>query len=166
MPVGNGNNVKGNIVKKRARKKKATQAELDPDCDQYAKVISPEGGKHLRVMPLGSYDKKTVAVDIPGRFHKKVWFNKDDIIVITHASKDTSGRQKFEVKGRVGDGEVARIRTKFDRMDGDGTNALIFGDVDNLSDDEDDNKKIPMQPIRKFKLEDIDEKEEINIDEI
>lgn len=131
MSHGNGNKFKGNNEKKAARGRKNQFADFNQGNDQYAKIISIEGGRHLKVVPLDSIDNQPMMVLMKGVHHKKVWFKKDEIIVISDG----------EVKGRVNENEMRKIRTRFDIKDNDKDNSLIFGGDDMSDDDDDDDNK-------------------------
>lgn len=156
---GNGNKFKGNKAKKGGRGRKNVYAEFDSKTDQYARVYSIEGGKHLKVIPLNSADNKPIVALIRGIHHKKVWFKKDDLVVITGDSS------LMEVVGRVNEGDVSKIRTKFDKLDGGKTDA-IFIDENDFSDQETEDNKIIPQPNRPFDLTELKEEEEFDFDKI
>jgi translation initiation factor IF-1 len=139
MPVGNGNKFKGNKVKKSARGRKSGQANFDAATDQYACVVNIEGGKHVNVLLLDSVDKKSTPALIPGKFHRKVWFKKDDLVVVM------GNGNLMEIKGMVSDSEIPRIRSKFDKLHGNNDRSLIFGnddDNDDGSDEEETGHKV------------------------
>lgn len=159
---GNGNKFKGNKAKKGGRGRKNVYAEFDSKTDQYARVHSIEGGKHLKVIPLNSVDNKPIVALIRGIHHKRVWFKKDDMVVITGDST------LMEVVGKVNEGDISKVRTKFEKMEG-GSTDLIFIDENEFSDEElnEDNKIIP-QPNRPFDLSELDKEnsEELDFDNI
>jgi len=136
---GNGNRFKGNQQKKTGRAKKNAIADFDKDNDMYVRVVSIEGGKHLSVLPLDSSDKKTIMAVIPGKFHKKVWFRKEDILIVTKSGNIC------EVKGKIDEGSLSKIKSQFEKMDsGNNSDSMVFGnDNDDSDDDEkkDDNTK-------------------------
>jgi hypothetical protein len=145
MSSANGNKFKGNKQKKEERGGKRF-ANFDTRLDQYARIVNIDGGRHMTVLPLDSIDKKTISVIIPGRFHKRVWFKKDEIIIIANG----------EVRGKVTENEMNRIRAKFDKLEGDQNNSLIFGDDVEDSDQDDEQLKekiaIPLQPKKDYDL--------------
>ena len=128
---GNGNKFKGNKAKKGARGRKNVYADFDPNVDQYAKIISIEGGKHMNVLPLDSADGTTVHATIRGIHHKKVWFKKDDYVVITYNGNIA------EVMGKVNENDINRVRGQFDNTGDNKKDNIIFCD-DEASDDTDE----------------------------
>ena len=148
MPTVNGNKFKGNKVKKGARGRKSVQGECDPTTDQYARVVCMEGGNHMQVLSLNSPNKQTIRAKIKGIHHKKVWFKKDDYIVIT-----VDGNVA-EVQCKVLDTEIKRVRNEFEKMEGVRGDA-IFDVNDFVSDDEDEEKDNIAQPNRDFNIDDI-----------
>jgi len=158
---GNGNKFKGNKAKKGGRGRKNVYAEFDPKTDQYARVYSIEGGKHLKVVPLNNTESKPIVALIRGIHHKRVWFKKDDIVVITGDSN------LMEVVGKVNEGDVTKVRTKFDKLEGG--RDTIFIDENEFSDEEEDKKPVSIlpQPNRPFDLIDQkDESEEFDFDDL
>ncbi len=155
---GNGNKFKGNKAKKGGRGRKNVYAEFDSKTDQYAKVHSIEGGKHLKVIPLNSIDNKPIVALIRGIHHKRVWFKKDDLVVITGTAT------LMEVVGKVNEGDASKVRTKFDKLDG-GKTDNIFIDENEFSDEElnDENKIIP-QPNRPFDLSELNKADDEEFD--
>ena len=145
MLHGNGNKFKGTRGKKG---RVNAYADYDPQTDQYARIASIEGGKHMTVLPLNGAARLPAL--IRGIHHKKVWFKKDDIVVITV----TSGM--CEVKGKAQEQELGRVRMQFDKKSHD----PVFGDTGDLSgsDDEKDNTgdMVPVQPNRRLEPSDDD----------
>ncbi len=127
---GNGNKFKGNNAKKGAHGRKEVYAEFNPLTDQYARVVSIEGGKHINLMPLDSTDNKPITALIRGIHHKKVWFKKDDLVVITGIGN------LVEIVGKVNDSDIKKIRSKFDKIDADKIGDPIFDDGENESNDD------------------------------
>lgn len=167
----NGNKFKGNKGKK-GRRRKNPYADFDEKTDQYAKVLSMQGGKHMTVQPLDNPNGETVSAIIKGSHHRKIWYRKDELIVIR-----TIG-QLVEVQGKVPMDEINSIRQKFDMLEGGDNCRLVFGDVDNVSDSDDDNgsgsgtrsagRQIPAQPIKDFSIlnSPAEDAGPINIDDI
>lgn len=136
MPGGNGNKFKGNKGKK-GRRRKNPYADFDPDVDRYGKVIELMGGSHVRVQPIDCEEKDAVQARIPGKFYKKIWFKKDDFVVITQISNNLS-----ELKGKVSESDINKVRGKFDKMsNGDSSNVIRFAGED-YSDSDEDNEDI------------------------
>lgn len=156
---GNGNKFKGNKAKK-GRGRKNVYAEFDSKTDQYARVQSIEGGKHLKVIPLNSIDNKPIVAMIRGIHHKRVWFKKDDLVVIT------GDANLMEVVGKVNEGDVSKLRTKFDKLEG-GQTDTIFIDENDFSDDEMAAENQIPQQTRNFDLNDLaEDSEELDFDNI
>lgn len=159
----NGNKFKGNKPKKSGRGRKEVYSDFDASTDHYGRIVTLEGGKGVSVLLLDNTDGKPVHVTIRGIHHKKVWFKKDELVVVRGS----------ELWGKVSDGELNRVRRDFDRLEGKGdSSAIVFRDANDLDDDEDEEdtaKKVPAQPARNFTLDapdDETDKEPINIDDI
>jgi hypothetical protein len=131
MSGKNGNAFKGNAQKKGGggRPKKEVFSDFDPNTDRYGKIVNMEGGKGASVLLLNSIDGKPVHVSIRGIHHKKVWFKKDELVVVRGS----------ELWGKVHEGEAKRIGRTFEQVQGKGdTNQILFGDLpDEYSDDSD-----------------------------
>src|SRR5579872_6350206 len=126
----NGNKFKGNKQKKGGRTRKEVYSDFDQKTDRYGKIVGLEGGKGISVLLLDSTDGKPVRAAIRGIHHKKVWFKKDDIVVV----------RGEEIWGKVNDNEVNRIRRQFDTIEGGkgDKSSIIFRDVNDFNDDDDD----------------------------
>ena len=134
--IGNGNKFKGNKQKKASRARKSAVVGLDESVDQYAVVDRLMGGNHIEVKTLK--DDKPVMVSIPGRFYKRVWFNKGDVVIISKIIDNL-----FEIKGKVAENELLKLKSQFDKLDksnGDTRCLVRFGDEDDSDDDDDDQK--------------------------
>jgi translation initiation factor IF-1 len=147
----NGNLFKGNTQKKkggRARKEVYCDT-FDSTTDHYGKVVNLEGGKGVSVLLLDSIDGKPVHVTIRGIHHKKVWFKKEDLVVVRGS----------ELWGKVSDSEANRVRRNFDRLEGKGdSSSIIFRDTNELDDDDEDDEdeyRIRPQPNRNLNPEPI-----------
>lgn len=124
----NGNIYKGNRQQKEERRKKNKEQHKKSSIvnsvsgdESYAFVDSLLGGKHVRVTMIDGADNKSVIAVIPGRFYKRVWFKKDDVVIVSE-----NGNLR-EIKGKASESEASTIRSKFGR-DKD-SNALVFEDV-------------------------------------
>lgn len=166
MPQGNGNKFKGNKAKK-GKKRKNPYATFDEKFDQYAKVVNMQGGKHMTVQPLDNLNGCTVLAIIKGKHHRKVWYNKDELIVIRNIGKRDNNKDLYEVQGKVQVQENSAVRNKFDKLQGDEDNNYIFADDDEISDSDSSDDGIPPQPIPEFLDSDkSDTDTDINIDTI
>lgn len=78
------NNRGGKNYKKQKKNPEQDKQEKTPFAEKenmsYAQVLNRLGGDRLLIKLL---DNKECQAIIPGRFYKKVWFNKDDIVLIT-----------------------------------------------------------------------------------
>ena len=75
------------------------------DLELYAKVISRAGGSPPIILVLCE-DGKERHVVVRGKFSKKVWMNKDDIVLVTlNADSGESG----EITAKYNPGEVNRL---------------------------------------------------------
>jgi hypothetical protein len=137
----NGNLFKGNKKKKGGRKRKEEFADFNPLTDQYAKIIRLEGGKHMTVQPLNAPKGTTLQAIISGKHHKKVWFKKEEIIVIS----TTPGSNYTEVVGRVKHSELKKVRAKFDELEDNEDN--VFDMTDDESDKNDSDEDIDFDEI-------------------
>lgn len=131
----NGNKFKGNKQKKGSRGRKDVYADFNPDTDHYGKILGLEGGKHASVslLPNGT----TIRAMLRGIHHKKVWFKKDDLVIIR-------GDSNFaEVWGKVNDNESNQIRRDFDKLEGKNNSSMV---IFNESDDSDDEQQTTAKP--------------------
>lgn len=141
----NGNKFKGNKQKKGRRTRKEMFAKYDDSSDSYGKILASQGGKHMSVLLLGDAEKKPIMATVRGIHHKKVYFKKDDLVVIRHSEN------LYEIWGHVDESEVRRVRDEFNRFENDGNqSSIIFRDNNNIypsSDDEEDNRSVvPQKP--------------------
>jgi hypothetical protein len=158
---GNGNKFKGNKQTKGVRNRKRMIADFNSGTDRYAKIVSLEGGRHAMVLPLDSTDNKPISVMIKGIHHKKIWFKRDDLVVIRDG----------EIEGRVNDTDRNKVQREFDKLDGDKSSHFIFQNDNEFSDDEnsgEEESKVPAQPKRNFDISSLETKdnEEVNPDDI
>jgi len=145
--TGNGNRLKGNAQKKANRSNKNTSIGFDDTVDQYALIERLVGGKHIEVKTLKN--NKIVMVIIPGRFYKRVWFNKGEIVIITQVAENM-----LEIKGKVREEDLQKIRYRFDKMDranGDTRDMIQFGDYEDSDAEEvDENNEKTENKSNKF----------------
>lgn len=157
MPSINGNKMKGNSQKKGGRTKKEIYTDFDPTTDRYGKILNLIGGKHVSVLLLNDTDNKPICANIRGIHHKKVWFRKDDLVVVRGTGNIV------EIWGKVSEEEYNDIKRKFDLKENKGnTDNLIFQENDNESDSDSDsdveNNVVLKQPERNFNInEEIDD---------
>jgi len=131
----NGNKFKGNKQKKGSRGRKDVYADFNSDTDHYGKILGLEGGKHASVslLPNGN----TIRAMLRGIHHKKVWFKKEDLVIIR-------GDSNFaEVWGKVNDNESNQIRREFDKLEGKNNSSMV---IFNESDDSDDDQQPTAKP--------------------
>ena len=146
------------------RKRRNAMTKVEGDFDHYAIITDFSGSTRLLAKLL---DGPVVSVRIPNKFYKKVWFRKDDIIIVTKLA-DTM----FEIKGKVPDNELNLIKKdlvkedpKMTKKDG----VVIVFDED--ADDVQQQRDIAAPSANKCSSEkdeesDEEDEEEINIDDI
>ena len=122
----NGNKFKGNKGKKGWRKKNPNSI-FDEKVDEYAKVISLQGGKHLTIQLLDSKEKHVSAL-IKGSHHRKIWYKKEELIIVRFLEN------LYEVQGKVSAEETKTIQRLFDKLDGNDNNDIIFDDNTDIND--------------------------------
>lgn len=159
MGIGNGNKFKGNQQKKLNRAQKSANDEFNPEIDRYAKIASIDGGKHVTLKLCENNVKKLMPAIIRGIHHKKLWFNKDDMVVV----RDNGNLN--EIWRKVTQAEIHIVQKEFDKLDnenGSSGNDIIFrepdaNDTSESSDDESNNVdkhlRIAPQPTRKFVID-------------
>lgn len=132
----NGNKFKGNKQKKGRRSRKEMFASYDEESDTYGKIIGSQGGKHLSVLLLGDAEQKPIMASVRGIHHKKVYFKKDDLVVVRHNGN------LYEIWGHIDESEIRRVREDFNRFENNGNqSSIIFQDKNNIypsSDDDDE----------------------------
>ena len=128
----NGNRTKGNSEKKN-RRRVDPYAEKE-ETDLIGRVYRNDG-QHITVeLPTENEDgEKLIKCRISGRMWKKIWFNKGDILVITHKFSE----KIYEIKGKVNDAELRDAKKLFQDMDNkDEDLGVLIGDED-LDDEQD-----------------------------
>ncbi|VBB17810.1 hypothetical protein YASMINEVIRUS_273 [Yasminevirus sp. GU-2018] len=157
----NGNRLKGNKGKKGRRGRKEEHADFDPATDSFGKIISGLGSCQMSVQLLDEPNAKPVNAHIRGIHRGKLFFKKDDYVVIRH-----NGNLR-EIWGRVSEGDIRRVREDFAKIEGKGDkSSVIFRDANDLEDDESDEEDVvPPQPNRSVLDEPTDDAD-INIDDI
>lgn len=137
----NGNKFKGNNKKKGFRKKNP-YTDFDETIDEYAKVLSLQGGKHLTVQLLSDTKDKTVSAIIKGSHHRKIWYKKDELVIVR------SMGNLYEVQGKISNDELKIIQQQFDKLEGNTNNTFTFDD-DPLDMNNTDTRKINIDTIDK-----------------
>ena len=133
--IGGKNFKKG---KKGGRKTKnpTTEFNTEDGLHFYGQVKSRIGGNTLDVtLQTG----ETVHATIPGRFIKKVWFNKDDLIVVRQEGNFYDIVQKVTNPTTMIEASVA-LNIKLDK---DNCN-LFRADIDELEDSDEEDKEVEM----------------------
>lgn len=133
----NGNISKGNKGKK-ARRRIDPYAEYNDEEDRYGRVYTLSGSEHLEVelASPGDDGETIVTCRIPGKFYKKIWFKKHDMVVVGGKFSD----KVYELKGKVRENEVNRVKRMFDGTDNNNEDMCvqIGGDEDECEEDADD----------------------------
>lgn len=168
----NGNKFKGNKSKKE-RRRRNPDAEYDSDNDRYAKIINLHGDCRVTVEPVDSDEKVILCASIPGKFKKKVWFNRGDYVVINQVVDN-----KWMVKGKINQKELKKIINMFDKKNNNDDLGVIkfTGDESESNSEEKEvndkhnnkkKQKIAPQPERNFDIIDSssDEKSDEKNDE-
>lgn len=123
----NGNKFKGNKQKKGRRGRKEMHADYDDTSDTYGKIVSVQGGKQLTVLLLDSIDKKPVTAHVRGIHHRRVYFKKDDLVVVRDCGNI------LEIWGYVNESEIRRVRDEFNTYENDGNqNSIIFREANSI----------------------------------
>jgi len=132
----NGNKFKGNKQKKGRRGRKEMFASYDEESDTYGKIVGSQGGKHLSVLLLGDAEQKPIMASVRGIHHKKVYFKKDDLVVVRHNGN------LYEIWGYIDESEIRRVREDFNRFENNGNqSSIIFQDKNNLYPSSDDDEE-------------------------
>lgn len=95
---------------KNLRRRKNASASFSERTDMYGFVKELSGDKHLVFIPVigDIIAKYSLCARIPGKFFKRVWFRKDDLIVVTKLAENL-----YEIKGKVAENEIDAIKNKF-----------------------------------------------------
>jgi len=127
---------KGHKKSARARKTKnpSTIFDTNDGKHQYAQVIQKLGHNRLSVKTQSG---ETVQAVIPGKFMKKVWFNKDDFIVINSENDDYYDVVQKLVTSDMQNLAAMALGTKLDKDDYNIYQTNMHDDSD--SDDDNDN---------------------------
>jgi hypothetical protein len=130
----NGNITKGNKGKK-GRRRVNPYSELEEGF-RYGRIYV-NNGQHVQVeLPTENEEgEKIVSCRIPGKMWKKVWFNKNDYVVIGGKFSD----KIYELAGRVMDSELNYVKKMFDKTDDtEDIGIQIGGDENEVDEDHDD----------------------------
>jgi len=121
----NGNKFKGNQVRKSKRKDEYVY-DFNIETDKYAIVSGIVGGNHLLADIFEGNNKKQVRARIMGIHYRKVFYKKDDIIVIN------CDGNIYEVRGRVNENDIDNIKKQFVKQtDNENTDDIGF-DFENI----------------------------------
>lgn len=133
----NGNITKGNKGKK-ARRRADPYGDFQEGEDQYGRVYNLSGIDHLEVELTSPNEDgdKIVKCRIPGRFYKKVWFKKHDLVVVGERFSE----KIYELKGKVRESDANRVKRMFDSAENDDNDMCvqIGGDENEFEEDHDD----------------------------
>jgi len=127
----------GNKAKKgkrggRMSKNPTTEFNTEDGLHFYAQVTSKVGGNTIEVLLQTG---ETVHANIPGRFKKRVLFNKDDLIVV----RQESGKFYDVLQKIINPSSLLAASTALNiKIDKDNSNIFRADIVDEESDDEDD----------------------------
>jgi translation initiation factor IF-1 len=140
-----GKNYKKGKKGGRATKNPSKEFDTENGIFYYAQVKSKLGGNTLDVLLQTG---ESVHATIPGRFLRRVWFNKDDLIVV---SNDTGSFydvvQKITNPATLAEANLA-LNIKLDK-----DNAQMFrADIDDIVDEEDDEPTVPDKDVSKAEL--------------
>lgn len=131
----NGNLTKGNKGKKNRRR--VNPYATAEDGDNYGRIYKNDG-QHVTVeLPSENEDGKTqITCRIPGKFWKKIWFNKGDLVVVSGKISENI----YELKGKVSDSEARKVRRLFENTDNqdEDIGVRIGGDENEEEQDHDD----------------------------
>lgn len=126
--------------KKNARNSNVTDKskrtlELADENQQYGKILKLLGDRRLTLLLP---DQSTIMAHIPGRYRKRLWMGKDDVVLVSRRSFQDD---KCDVLHKFEPNEVSslirmgELPEDFKTMDADNSaRNMIFGD-DDLSDD-------------------------------
>ncbi len=127
----------GNKAKKgkrggRMSKNPTTEFNTEDGLHFYAQVTSKVGGNTIEVLLQTG---ETVHASIPGRFKKRVWFNKDDLIVV----RQESGKFYDVLQKITNPSTMLAASTALNiKIDKDNSNIFRADIIDEESDDEED----------------------------
>jgi len=132
----------GNKAKKgkrggRLSKNPTTEFNTEDGLHFYAQVTSKVGGNTIEVLLQTG---ETVHASIPGRFKKRVWFNKDDLIVV----RQESGKFYDIIQKLTNPSSLLAASTALNiKIDKDNSNIFRADIIDEESDDEESKPSDP-----------------------
>lgn len=130
----NGNKFKGKQRGRRARKQ--THSDYNENTDSYGKVITGLGERRMSVLLLDDPSGQPVKATIRGIHINKVWYKKDDIVVIRYNGN------LYEIQGFANEGEQRRVREEFNKLEGKTEKGeVIFRDPNASDSEESENDK-------------------------
>lgn len=131
--IGGKNYKKG---KKGGRKSKNPDTEFNTEngLHFYGQVLGRLGGNTLQVMLQTG---ETVHASIPGRFMKRVWFNKDDLIVVSNETDKI-----YDVVQKITNPATQLIASTALNIKLDKDNSNFFrADIDDIQDESDEEEE-------------------------
>ncbi len=140
-----GKNYKKGKKGGRATKNPTKEFDTENGIFYYAQVKSKLGGNTLDVLLQTG---ESVHATIPGRFLRRVWFNKDDLIVVSNETGSFYDVvQKITNPATLAEANLA-LNIKLDK-----DNAQMFrADIDDIVDEEDDEPTVPDKDVSKAEL--------------
>jgi translation initiation factor IF-1 len=129
--ITGGNKAKRGKRGGRMSKNPTTEFNTEDGLHFYAQVTSKVGGNTIEVLLQTG---ETVHANIPGRFKKRVWFNKDDLIIV----RQESGKFYDVLQKIINPSTMIAASTALNiKIDKDNSNIFRADIVDEESDDED-----------------------------
>lgn len=132
----NGNIIKGNQGKKDRRKINPHVAFMEGN--SYGKIVKLSGCEHVEVELATKNEDglKNITCRIPGKMYKKIWFNKDQIVVVG----GSISKKVYELRGFPLESEEKQARKLFDKSSDDNNVDVHIGcgESDDESDDDDE----------------------------
>ena len=152
------NTIGGKNFKKAKRHNRNKVGEFDEEAQYYAEVRQRLGDNKLEIK---LDDNRIVTVRIPGRYFKKVWVNKGDLI----CADECEMLWKVETEAEK---ERARARMNKAIADDEDGAGIVFGNEDIVDSDVEDDTDYKALCVRKKKPSEEEKSEdaELNIDDI
>ena len=161
--ITGGNKAKRGKRGGRMSKNPTTEFNTEDGLHFYAQVTGKVGGNTIEVLLQTG---ETVHANIPGRFKKRVWFNKDDLIVV----RQESGKFYDVLQKITSPSTMLAASTALNiKIDKDNSNIFRADIVDEESDDEEESKTdskthLNLERRKKDKERDIQRRGEENDD--